>query len=94
MVKETRIVVTPGDVLCVRITCPRCQNGVLMKLDNEPRVVRDRCPVCDHAWTLHHIDYPTVDIRAVQDLLANLRQLATNNANYVELEFKDTEQRT
>ena len=87
MVKETRIVITPGDILCVRITCPRCQNAVVMKLVNEERAIRDRCPVCDHSWTQPHVDYPTVDIRAIQKLLSGLRGLATDKASYVELEI-------
>ena len=93
MVKETRIVVTPGDVLCVRITCPRCRNAVVLRLDNEERAIPDRCPVCNDLWTVGDADRSPVAARVIQDLLASLRRLAADNADYVELEFKDTEQR-
>ena len=92
MVKETRIVVTPGDVLCVRITCPRCQNAVIMKLGSEEQIISDRCPLCSHFWTVTGGDYKAVAIGEIQSLLSNLRRLA--QAAYVELEFQDTEQRT
>ena len=93
MVKETRIVVTPGDVLCVRITCPRCRNAVQLTLSNEEPEIKDRCPLCSHLWNTRVDGLEPIDVSTVQSLIGNLRRLTKREATYIELEFKDTEQR-
>ena len=91
MVKETRIVVNPGDVLCVRVKCPKCTNAIVLRLETDEVTLRDRCPICDHLWGVSQGERKAIDLGTVQNLLSNLRRLARNDAMYVELEFKDTD---
>ena len=91
MVKETRIVITPGDVLGVRIKCPRCKNSIVLRLDNEDAAIRDQCPLCSYQWNQRSGDRQAVDVARVECLLSDLRRLAQDDATYVELEFRDTD---
>ena len=51
MVKETRIVFSPKDILAVRVTCESCRREVVLRLDEKQAPPTD-CPMCRDSWEM------------------------------------------
>ncbi len=53
MVKETRFLFEPGDVLHIRVTCAKCGSVFLYPVAPGFQVP-SRCPSCNEWWTENH----------------------------------------
>ncbi len=51
MIRETRILFRPTDVTHVRLTCQKCKETTLCRIDSK-RSVPLGCPHCGAAWQL------------------------------------------